>query len=72
MHFRIDIEFTKNLGQFKQKQICRFIHDIFWLHFSLNLDYCFSTCFPKKIAKLRNFETKKIWWLGGGGVNPII
>jgi hypothetical protein len=28
MHLRIDIEFIKILGQFKQKQICRFIHDM--------------------------------------------
>jgi hypothetical protein len=28
MHFLIDIEFTKILGQFKQKTICRFIHDM--------------------------------------------
>jgi len=28
MHFSIDIEFTKALSQFKQKIICRFIHDM--------------------------------------------
>jgi hypothetical protein len=28
MHFKIDIEFTKILIQFKQKEICRFIHDM--------------------------------------------
>jgi len=28
MHFGIDIEFTKILGEFKQKEICRFIHDM--------------------------------------------
>jgi hypothetical protein len=28
MHFLIDIEFTKILGQFKQNIICRFIHDM--------------------------------------------
>jgi hypothetical protein len=27
MHFLIDIKFTKK-GQFKQKDICRFIHEI--------------------------------------------
>jgi len=28
MHFWIDIEFLMILGQFKQKEICRFIHDM--------------------------------------------
>jgi len=28
MHFWIDIEFTKILGQFKQKEIFRFSHDM--------------------------------------------
>jgi hypothetical protein len=28
MHFWIDIEFTKTIGQSKQEYICRFIHDI--------------------------------------------
>jgi hypothetical protein len=28
MHFLIDIEFTKIIGQFKQKNICRIIHDM--------------------------------------------
>jgi hypothetical protein len=28
MHFWIDSEFTKKLSQFKQKDICRFIHDM--------------------------------------------
>jgi hypothetical protein len=28
MHFWIDIEVTKILGQFKQKNICKFIHDM--------------------------------------------
>jgi hypothetical protein len=28
MRFWIDIEFTKILGQFKQKYICKFIHDM--------------------------------------------
>jgi len=28
MHFLIDIEFTKILSQFKQKEICRFIDDM--------------------------------------------
>jgi hypothetical protein len=28
MHFEIDIEFTKFLGQFKQKPFCKFIHDM--------------------------------------------
>jgi len=26
MHFWIDIKFTKTLSQFKQKDICKFIH----------------------------------------------
>jgi hypothetical protein len=28
MHFLINIEFTKILSQFKQKDICKFIHDM--------------------------------------------
>jgi len=28
MNFLIDIEFAKILNQFKQKEICRFIHDM--------------------------------------------
>jgi hypothetical protein len=28
MHFWIGIEFRNILGQFKQKNICRFIHDM--------------------------------------------
>jgi hypothetical protein len=28
MHFWIDIEFMKILGQSKQNEICRFIHDM--------------------------------------------
>jgi hypothetical protein len=28
MHFLIDIEFTKILCQFKQKDLCKFIHDM--------------------------------------------
>jgi hypothetical protein len=28
MHFWIDIEFTKILGQFKQKEFVRLIHDV--------------------------------------------
>jgi hypothetical protein len=28
MHFWINIKFTKILGQFKQKDICRFINDM--------------------------------------------
>jgi hypothetical protein len=28
MHFWIDIEVTKILGQFKQKNICKLIHDM--------------------------------------------
>jgi hypothetical protein len=37
MQFLIDIEFTKILIQFKQKEIFRFIHDMkFQLFFTLN------------------------------------
>jgi hypothetical protein len=28
MHFLIEFKFAKILGQFKQKNICRFIHDM--------------------------------------------
>jgi len=28
MHFKIYIEFTKKIGQFKQKDICWFIHEM--------------------------------------------
>jgi len=28
MHFWIDSEFTKMIGQFKQKDICKCIHDM--------------------------------------------
>ncbi len=28
MHFEIDVEFTKILGQLKQKIKCKFIHDM--------------------------------------------
>jgi hypothetical protein len=28
MHLKFDIEFTNILSQFKQKEICKFIHDI--------------------------------------------
>jgi hypothetical protein len=37
MHFWIHIEFTKNLGQFKQKKKSWFIHEIlFWVHFLIS------------------------------------
>jgi hypothetical protein len=28
MHFLIDIEYTKIFGQFKPKEICKFIYDM--------------------------------------------
>jgi hypothetical protein len=56
MHFRIDIEFTKKLGQFKQKQICRFIHDIFLVTFFLEFALLFFHLFPQK-----NYQVKKFW-----------
>jgi hypothetical protein len=41
MHFWLNIEFTKILGQFKQNKVCKFINDIqfqvsfktFWIYF---------------------------------------
>jgi len=36
MHSWIHIEFTKIVGQFKQKYICKFIHDML---FSKNLTF---------------------------------
>jgi hypothetical protein len=28
MHFLIQIEFKKTIGQFKQNDVCKFIHDM--------------------------------------------
>jgi len=42
MHFLIDNEFTKMTGQFKQKDICKFIHDMQFQDFLklLYLNFC--------------------------------
>jgi hypothetical protein len=37
----VDIKFTKILGQFKQKDICRFIHD---MQFQVFLSFEFNFC----------------------------
>jgi hypothetical protein len=40
MHFGIDIELTKILGQFKQKNICKFIHDMQFQFFFFKFNFC--------------------------------
>jgi hypothetical protein len=65
MHFLIDIEFTKILGQFKQNKICIFIHDIqfqvFFLPFKSRSK---STCLIVKILLFKGQGNNEVLLIG--------
>jgi len=52
MYFWIHIKFTKILGQFKQKNICWFIHEILFKIFFLHCNFYFI--FNTLLNKLQN------------------